>query len=807
MTITLTIKINKFISQIVLLILLSINILAQNNKNSFFSDNCIYEKNEKVFVHLQKSIFISGEPLNYKGYIVNASTLQPVSPSKILYFDIININNKQIITWRANIIDNMVTGSILLPDTISAGIYKLRAYTNWMRNTSPDLYFSTQILITKITDKELNDLKICSQLNISDNNIQFYPEGGFLIDGIKSKVVFTINTKYEDLTTIQGYIKDEDGNIIENIDTKYSNLGTFTVNPVYGKTYLAEFILPTGEVISSNLPEIKKIGYTIQIEDSQNSEIIINIRTNADEILNFKSLRLIISAHGFITTDTKVNINNGIGQISVQKKNLLKGIHEIVLFDPFNKPVSTRIYYITPDKLHVLKIKTNKKTYSKREKVKLEIELGHLPFDETGNLSISVSEQSPLPNLFNNNNILSYLYRNSELTHINHGHLLNDSISIQYINDFFITIEPEYYAWSYMSAQNQNLCNYITEDKGFVLTGKIIYKSTGLPVIKGLVTLAISDTISALDYNFTDSTGSFHFLLDKSHDNKNLILQLANKDEYQNDIKWIIDEKDGHENNFKITPVVIKDDAQQYLSYCRKIRLVNSIFKSKQINNIDTLKIISSEANNNNNFFGVPDYIIYPSDFIELPDFQEITENILPGVRFRKKKNVYFLQLYDGDNEILWDEHGSLLLNGVPFNNLEYIANLGSKDIKKIEVVKSKVFYGDLTFYGIVSIYTYDGKIPESYLDNNSFSFNNIVQESIDYKDEFPQYNLNNKFTNLPDMRQSLYWNPDIQISVENKLYIEFFTSDLEAVYDIKIQGITQNGMPIEASTVIEVIK
>ncbi len=807
MTITFIIKINKIISQIVLLITLSINIFAQNNKNTLFSDNCIYEKNEKVCLHLQKSIYISGEPLNYKGYIVNASTLKPSSPSKILYFDIININNKQIITWRANIIDNMVSGSILLPDTISAGIYKLRAYTNWMRNTSPDLYYLTQIIITKITDKELNNLKICSRVIESGDDIQFYPEGGFLIDGIKSKVAFTINDKYKNFTTISGHIKDEDGNIIENINIKYSNLGTFTINPVYGKIYLAEFILSTGGVISSNLPVIKKIGYTLGIEDSQNSEIIISVQTNANELLNFDSLRLIISSHGLITTDAKVYIKNGIGQINVQKKNLLKGIHEIVLFDPFNKPVSTRIYYITPDKLPFLKVKSNKKTYNKREKVKLEIELKNTPSNEMGNLSMSISEQSPLQNLLNNTNTLSYLYLNSDLSHINHDYLLNDSISAQNINDFLITIEPECFAWSYLSTQNPHLCNFITEDKGFVFTGKIIYKNTGLPVIKGLVTLAISDTVSALDYSFTDSLGSFHFLLDKSHDNKNLILQLANQAEYQDDIKWIIDEKDGHENNFKIMPVVLEDDAQQYLSYCRKIRLVNSIYENKQITNIDTLKIITSEANNNNNFFGEPDYIIYPSDFIELPDFQEITENILPGVRFRKKKNVYFLQLYDGDNQILWDEYGSFILNGVPFNNLEYIATLGSKDIKQIEVVKSKVFYGDLTFYGIVSIYTYDGKIPESYLDNNSFSFNNIVQESIGYKDQFSQYNLKNNQTNLPDMRQTLYWNPDIQITGENKLYIEFYTSDLEAVYNVKIQGITQTGIPLEASTVIEVIK
>ena len=121
--------------------------------------------------------------------------------------------------------------------------------------------------------------------------------------------------------------------------------------------------------------------------------------------------------------------------------------------------------------------------------------------------------------------------------------------------------------------------------------------------------------------------------------------------------------------------------------------------------------------------------LVKPGDYSELVNFKEITENILQGVRFVGRSNTYALQVFNVKTG-QWPESNMILLNGVPFYDMNYIATLGTKDISRIEVITGNYLLGDLTLEGLVSIYTHDHKIPEAYLKNRSFIFQNTVVPS-----------------------------------------------------------------------------
>jgi len=122
-------------------------------------NDCFLERNEKVFVQLDKNTYISGQPLMYKAYVVNASSLKKSTQSRIIYFDITGSNDKLVYSWRSNLNKSICSGSVIIPDTIPGGIYTLRAYTNWMRNVSPAFYFKTGIIITKINESGLKQIQ------------------------------------------------------------------------------------------------------------------------------------------------------------------------------------------------------------------------------------------------------------------------------------------------------------------------------------------------------------------------------------------------------------------------------------------------------------------------------------------------------------------------------------------------------------------------------------------------------------------------------------------------------------------------
>ena len=150
----------------------------------------------------------------------------------------------------------------------------------------------------------------------------------------------------------------------------------------------------------------------------------------------------------------------------------------------------------------------------------------------------------------------------------------------------------------------------------------------------------------------------------------------------------------------------------------------------------------------------------------------------------------------------MFSQQATILLNGVLFDDLEFISNLSTKEVKKIDVILAQILFGDLTFYGLISIQTKDGKIPGTYFSNEKVLYKNEVQLDQNIPDEI-QANENEK--NLPDLRQTLYMYKSVQLVGNKKKVFEFNTSNLKSTYIIDILGYTNQGFPLSSSSEIEV--
>jgi len=125
-----------------------------------------------------------------------------------------------------------------------------------------------------------------------------------------------------------------------------------------------------------------------------------------------------------------------------------------------------------------------------------------------------------------------------------------------------------------------------------------------------------------------------------------------------------------------------------------------------------------------------------------------------------------------------------LFLNGMPCFNLKYIATLTSNDVDRIEVCKHPIMYGNLTYYGIVSIFNHSLEFQPGIYNNPFCKIDNKVVED----------GLSDK--NILINRQTLfftpciYWNPDVTIAGNKIVCIEFDTPNIETEYLVKINGV-----------------
>ncbi len=151
-------------------------------------------------------------------------------------------------------------GDLALPDTLPAGNYRLRAYTNWMRNAGPAYYFYKVLTIgtTRSAIAQNNHLLTIGNeqgktTKISNTNIdlQFFPEGGYLVNGLTSKVAFKAIDKNGQDVMVKGEITDNEHNKVVEFATQHFGMGAFNITPEKGKTYKAVVTYADGSVADS----------------------------------------------------------------------------------------------------------------------------------------------------------------------------------------------------------------------------------------------------------------------------------------------------------------------------------------------------------------------------------------------------------------------------------------------------------------------------------------------------------------------------------------------------------------------------
>lgn len=100
---------------------------------------------ERIHVHTDKPYYLAGDTIWLKVYTVIGADHRLSAWSGAVYVDLISETDSLVAALKLPLISGMAKGNIDLPSHLQAGNYRLRAYTQWMRNAGPD-YFFDQLL-------------------------------------------------------------------------------------------------------------------------------------------------------------------------------------------------------------------------------------------------------------------------------------------------------------------------------------------------------------------------------------------------------------------------------------------------------------------------------------------------------------------------------------------------------------------------------------------------------------------------------------------------------------------------------------
>ena len=106
-----------------------------------------YWAQEKLFVHTDKSVYVVGETLWFALYCRDKFYHVPSLLSKVAYLELLDEDANSLIQEKVFLEGGLGEGQLYLSPKIPSGIYFLSAYTHWMRNEGPEVFFQQEICI------------------------------------------------------------------------------------------------------------------------------------------------------------------------------------------------------------------------------------------------------------------------------------------------------------------------------------------------------------------------------------------------------------------------------------------------------------------------------------------------------------------------------------------------------------------------------------------------------------------------------------------------------------------------------------
>ena len=385
---------------------------------------------EKVYLHIDRTYYISGDDIWFQAYLVNAQSNYPVSTSNNLYVELINPLNKIINREVIRLDNGLGTGDFKLDDSIAGGSYHLRAYTNWMRNFGDHFVFDKQIEIKNIVGLNKPNQAIEKAYErakqsepISNNKIQFFPEGGSLVEGIPSIVAFKAEDANGNGIPASGTITSSDGESIR-FSTIHNGMGSFEFKPIAGVQYTAKVIYGNNSTAAAEFPSATPDGFVLKVTEGNDAKLAVDVYSNAATLSMHPGGEVTIAGKhgGKIFYTEKLVLKDGHIATSINTKDFPPGIASITLYDENLHPYCERLVYIDDTEPLNVKVSTDKTSYHSREKV-------------TVNISVTDPQQHPVKATLSlaaiddgiekdaGENITSYLNLQSEVK----GHIENAS--------------------------------------------------------------------------------------------------------------------------------------------------------------------------------------------------------------------------------------------------------------------------------------------------------------------------------------------------------------------------------------------
>jgi hypothetical protein len=740
---------------------------------------------EKLYVHTDKNSYITGEICWFRIYCVDAFSNKAVNLSKIAYVEILDQNNRPVLQEKVSLKPGESESSIIIPVSLASGTYKFRAYTNWMKNFGPEYFFEKAIRIINPNMLQPDS----SVIKIKRYDIQFFPEGGNLVQNIQSKVAFRITDAYGRGLDCEGLLLNSTGDTILRFHPLHLGLGHFIFTPLAGQSYKALVRFPRGEEVIKEFPAVYSKGYVMNLVKRNDSQVVVKLNVSPD--LEGEDLSLFVHGNQKALAVQKGKIQNHAAEFVVKPEELEDGISQFTVFNQNGQPVCERLYFIYPKKKLLFSVET-KPEYGIREKVNLDLNVA----DEKGkpvysDMSLAVYRLDSLQGV-EEMDIRNYFYLTAELGAFESPAFYfreNEKDREEDMENLMLTHGWRRFNWNDLIQQKPLKVEYSPEYNGHIVQGIVVNNKTGLPSPHINAYLSVPSNRTQYRPTTSDQNGKVKFELIGFYGSQELIVQTNPKEDsiYHIEIASPFSQKYGAFTAPDF-PLPSKNSSQLLDQHIHE--QVQHIYDGTRLN-----KFIMQYVDSNP-FYIVPDEKYLLDDYVRFQTMEEVLREYVHSLNVVRRKDNFQIYLFDNTNRSVFEDEPLILVDGVPFFYTNELIHQDPLKIKRIDLINREYALGSQTYSGIINLTTYHGDLEGIVLDPRAIvlDYPGIPEKREFFERRYETEELVN--SRMPDYRTLLYWSPQIKSGSDGKKQINLYTSDLPGKYAVVLQGLSEKGVP-----------
>lgn len=759
---------------------------------------------EKAYLQFDKPYYAVGDTIYFKAYITLGPQHKLSALSGILYADLIAPDNKIYRTLRLPVVSGTTHGDFDLPDSLKAGTYLVRAYTQWMRNEGDDGLFERSFNIGSSAPKQISESgKAASgtgKVTITKKpDVQFLPEGGSLINGNLSKMAFKAVGPNGLGLDIKGTITDDTETEVCTFSSSHLGMGEFVFVPRAGRVYTANIAFAGGATGSVILPKAVDNGYTMTVNDADADTIRLRITAGANTPA--EKLSLVVQSGGVVYYAAERQSGGRMFTAVIPKSKFPSGIAQFTLFSQAGEPLNERLVFVNNNDRLKLNVKVSAKIHVTRQKMTVELSAkDQSGKPSTGSFSVALIDENAVPaDSLGENTILTDLLLASDMkgTIEQPGYYFtdHDKKCQADLDLLMLTQGYRHFSWKKILSDKQTPLAYQVE-KSIQISGNVTRHKK--PAAGAKITILSNRGGFFMMDTVADNEGKFAFKDLVFGDSTKFIVQ-SKVPKGQNAVMLELDTILAPRPGFKfdLPAEEVAKDMPVYLAHQKQFQ------DEQRKNGINAHAIMLKEVvvrdkkfftkhSKNMNGAGNADMVLTGDDLKNVfgPTLSSaLMEKTAPYIDF--KYGVPFKRMRPSGPMLI-------MVDGVEMDS-RYFNDINPESIQSMEIMVSPNFATMYASYakagsGIIEITT--KRASEYVYQRYTPGVIAYHPQGLYKAREFysPQYDNPKTNQKISDFRSTIYWNPNVVTDKDGKATFSYFNSDNKGTYRMTIEGIDAEG-------------